>query len=83
MTRAYIKMSAFHPLLAKTFNSLSLSLSDKAYEFDLKDFVTGAAESEPTPALIAEFLCLPIETALAVVLKYKATLIDRKLSEVE
>jgi len=52
-----------------------------AYEWDLKDFFKVVSNSEPTPTLVTEFLQLESHLALAVVLKYKANLIERGLAE--
>ncbi|AUB36127.1 xerC, integrase/recombinase XerC [Nostoc flagelliforme CCNUN1] len=53
----------------------------RAYAWDLKDFFLTATNSEPTPALLAEFLGMKRDTAVAVVLKYKSSLIERGLKE--
>ena len=53
----------------------------RAYERDLKDFFQSVANVAPSPALIREFLELERFTAIALVLKYKAGLIDRGLAE--
>lgn len=51
-----------------------------AYEGDLKDFFKSMGR-ELTPATVAEFLSLGQYEALALVLKYKAHMIDRGLKE--
>lgn len=53
----------------------------RAYAKDLKDFFTHVADAEPTPTLIRQFLELERFTAIALVLQYKAGLIDKGLSE--
>jgi integrase/recombinase XerC len=53
----------------------------RAYAKDLKDFFVTMAGVEPDRNLIAEFLQLTRFNATALVLKYKAVLIDRNLSE--
>jgi integrase/recombinase XerC len=53
----------------------------RAYAKDLKDFFITMAGVEPDRNLIAEFLQLSRFNATALVLKYKAVLIDRNLSE--
>jgi integrase/recombinase XerC len=53
----------------------------RAYARDLKDFFQSAAGHEPTPQLIAEFLKLERFTAIALVLQYKAALIEKGLTE--
>lgn len=53
----------------------------RAYEKDLYDFFTTMTEQEPHPALVREFLRLNRFAAVAVVLKYKAKLIDKGLKE--
>jgi len=52
-----------------------------AYERDLRDFFQVVAGAIATPALVAEFLNLERFSAISLVLKYKAHLIDKKLSE--
>lgn len=53
----------------------------RAYERDLKDFFLTIASAEPTQQLVSEFLQLERFTAIALVLKYKACLIDKGLAE--
>jgi integrase/recombinase XerC len=54
----------------------------QAYALDLKDFFRFVgAFSEPTPALVTEFLSQELFSALALVLKYKAHLIEKGLKE--
>lgn len=53
----------------------------RAYAKDLKDFFTSIASSNPTPTLIRQFLELERFTAIALVLQYKAELIDKGLAE--
>lgn len=53
----------------------------RAYAKDLKDFFTSVARSKPTPTLIRQFLELERFTAIALVLQYKAELIDKGLAE--
>ncbi|MEG4801261.1 tyrosine-type recombinase/integrase [Microcoleus sp. ARI1-B5] len=53
----------------------------RAYEKDLYDFFTTMTGQEPHPALVREFLLLNRFAAVAVVLKYKAKLIDKGLKE--
>lgn len=53
----------------------------RAYAWDLRDFFLTATSSEPTPELLAEFLGMGQDAAIAVVLRYKATLIERELKE--
>lgn len=52
-----------------------------AYEHDLKDFFQFIAQATPTPELVAQFLELDRFRAIALVLKYKAHLIERGLKE--
>ncbi|HAJ60504.1 MAG TPA: integrase [Cyanobacteria bacterium UBA8543] len=77
-------------LLAKAFERdvLAQLLADKrspntrhAYERDLKDFFRFIAGTTPTPDLVTEFLSLDRFGAIALVLKYKAHLLDRELKE--
>ncbi len=53
----------------------------RAYAWDLRDFFVTATNNDPTPELLAEFLGMPQDVAVAVVLKYKAKLISRGLKE--
>ena len=53
----------------------------KAYARDLKYFFVEVCGAEPSPQLVTEFLQLERFTAIALVLKYKARLIERKLAE--
>lgn len=53
----------------------------KAYRKDLIDFFRYAAKSEPTPALIEEFLALPQHQALTIGMGYKESLRKRGLKE--
>lgn len=53
----------------------------RAYAWDLKDFFLSVANAEPRPQLVAEFLRLERFTAIALVLQYKAALIEKGLSE--
>jgi integrase/recombinase XerC len=53
----------------------------RAYAKDLKDFFYSTAGVEPSAALISEFLGLERFTAIALVLQYKAQLIEKGLSE--
>ncbi|MBR8839713.1 MAG: tyrosine-type recombinase/integrase [Stigonema ocellatum SAG 48.90 = DSM 106950] len=53
----------------------------KAYEKDLRDFFLYIAGRQPDRGLVLEFLHLEQKHAVAVVLKYKAYLIKKKLSE--
>ncbi|HEY9823327.1 MAG TPA: site-specific integrase, partial [Candidatus Sericytochromatia bacterium] len=52
-----------------------------AYERDLRDFFEVVAGAIATPALVAEFLNLERFSAISLVLKYKACLIDKELAE--
>lgn len=53
----------------------------KAYARDLKDFFLAMANAEPSPQLVGAFLKLERYTAIALVLQYKAALIEKGLSE--
>ena len=53
----------------------------KAYQRDLRDFFKSISGQEVSPQLVREFLGLERATAIALVLQYKAGLIDRKLAE--
>jgi len=52
-----------------------------AYERDLRDFFQVVTGAIATPVLVAEFLALERFSAISLVLKYKAHLIDRGLAE--
>lgn len=52
-----------------------------AYEKDLRDFFRTMAGSEPTPALVGNFLQLDRLEAVSVVLQYKAALFERGLKQ--
>lgn len=53
----------------------------RAYAKDLQDFFSITTGKEPNPQLVAEFLGLERFQAIALVLQYKASLIDRGLAE--
>jgi len=53
----------------------------RAYAYDLKQFFKAAAASNPTSEVIAAFLQLPRAQAIALVLDYKAGLLEQGLSE--
>ncbi|MEP0872403.1 tyrosine-type recombinase/integrase [Trichocoleus desertorum AS-A10] len=53
----------------------------RAYDKDLKDFFLSVSGHEPNPQLIIEFLKLERFTAIALVLQYKAKLIEKGLAE--
>ncbi|PXA96828.1 integrase, partial [Nostoc sp. 3335mG] len=53
----------------------------REYQKDLKDFFLFVAKKEPSRDLVLEFLHLEQRHAVAVVLKYKAHLIKKKLAE--
>lgn len=53
----------------------------RAYARDLKDFFRVTANQDATPQLVAEFLQLDRFSAIELVLTYKATLIEKSLSE--
>lgn len=52
-----------------------------AYAKDLRDFFLAIAQQPPAPELIAQFLQLDSFDAIALVLRYKAGLIERGLAE--
>ena len=52
-----------------------------AYQKDLRDFFRTIAGSEPTPELVAHFLSLERFDAVALVLRYKAKMMERGLKE--
>ncbi len=53
----------------------------RAYAKDLKDFFLAVTAQEPDPTLVAQFLQLDRFSAIALVLQYKAQLIDKELKE--
>ena len=53
----------------------------REYQKDLKDFFLFVVKKEPSRDLVLEFLHLEQRHAVAVVLKYKAHLIKKKLAE--
>lgn len=53
----------------------------RAYARDLADFFQSAAGAAPTPVMVQSFLQLSRFNAIALVLKYKASLIDKGLKE--
>jgi integrase/recombinase XerC len=54
--------------------------TQRAYAYDLKHFFRAVAASEPTSEVIAAFLQLPRAEAIALVLDYKAGLLQQGLS---
>ena len=76
-----------HYPLATEVDVLAALLADKrsentkrAYAKDLKDFLITLVQ-QPTPALVSHFLQLGRFEAISLVLRYKATLIERGLAE--
>ncbi len=53
----------------------------RAYAKDLRLFFRAIASDDPTPELIAEFLTLDRFSAVSLVLKYKAVLVEKELAE--
>jgi integrase/recombinase XerC len=53
----------------------------RAYEYDLTQFFRAVAASDPRPEVLAAFLQLPRAEAIALVLDYKASLLDKGCSE--
>ncbi len=74
-------LSINRDLLAELLADKRSPNTRRAYEKDLKDFFQSIAQSPPTPALVAEFLSLSRADGLAIVLSYKAKLIDKGLAE--
>jgi len=68
-------------LIEQLLNDKRSPNTRRAYARDLKDFFLTVASSEPTPELVSQFLRLDRFNAIALVVKYKASLIERKLSE--
>ncbi len=78
---AYIAPVQQRDLLAELLADKRSENTRRAYAKDLQDFFATATSQEPSPHLIAEFLGLDRFQAIALVLKYKAHLIDRGLTE--
>ena len=78
--------SGFQPL-AKELDVVQELLCDKrslntrtAYEKDLRDFFRYVAGVAPNPAIVQSFLLLSRFEAIALVLRYKASLVDKGLA---
>lgn len=76
------------PFKVQQRDILSELLADKrspetrrAYAKDLQTFFLASANQEPTPQLVSQFLSLERFTAIALVLQYKAHMIERGLAE--
>jgi integrase/recombinase XerC len=81
MANLAVRSNLNRDLLAELLADKRSPNTRRAYERDLKDFFRTVANSEPTPALVSEFLGLPRADAIALVLSYKAKLIDKELAE--
>jgi len=68
-------------LIQELLNDKRSPNTKRAYARDLKDFFRVIALSQPTPELVTQFLQLDRFKAMALVLKYKANLLERQLSE--
>ncbi len=84
---AVITQQAFEPL-SEELDVFQELLCDKrspntrrAYEQDLKDSFGYIAGEAPSSAIVQSFLMLSRFDAIALVLKYKASLVDRGLKE--
>lgn len=76
-----IRSSLARDLLAELLADKRSPNTRRAYERDLRDFFRSAADADPSPGLVQEFLSLPRADAIALVLSYKAKLIDKNLAE--
>ena len=86
-TTAAMHEPGFQPL-AKEIDVVQELLCDKrslntrtAYEKDLRDFFRYVAGVAPNPAIVQSFLLLSRFEAIALVLRYKASLVDKGLKE--
>jgi integrase/recombinase XerC len=68
-------------LIQELLNDKRSPNTKRAYARDLKDFFRVIAVSQPTPELVTQFLQLDRFKAIALVLRYKANLLERQLSE--
>jgi integrase/recombinase XerC len=68
-------------LLAELLADKRSANTRRAYEKDLKDFFKNISPQDISPQLVAEFLKLERYTAIALVLQYKAMLIEKGLAE--
>jgi integrase/recombinase XerC len=80
-TPTLLDLAADRDVLAELLADKRSPNTRHAYEKDLKDFFKFIAGSEPKPELVTEFLQLDRFRALALVLRYKANLIERGLKE--
>ncbi len=78
---AYIAPVQQRDLLAELLADKRSENTRRAYARDLKDFFLITTGLQPSPQLVSEFLGLDRFQAIALVLKYKSHLIDRKLTE--
>src|SRR5262245_20066625 len=74
--------------LPSPYDVLTALLADKrsentrrAYHYDLRDFFTSVYRDEPTPQRLGQFLALTTPEMVAVMLRYKARLIEADLAE--
>lgn len=78
---AYIAPVQERDLLAELLADKRSQNTRRAYARDLKDFFMITTGRDPSAQLVAEFLGLERFAAIALVLKYKAHLIERGLTE--
>ena len=78
---AYIAPTQQRDLLAELLADKRSENTRRAYARDLQDFFLISAGRKPSPQLVSEFLKLDRFQSIALVLKYKAHLINRKLAE--
>lgn len=90
MDNQIVRSSSFGLYLAQEeeFDLMAIMLADKrspetqrAYRHDLEYFFKVTTGASPTPQLIGDFLLLSRTSAIALVLKYKADLMQRGLKE--
>ena len=89
MNAEILSTNTQYPLTTETeADVLAALLADKrsentkrAYAKDLRDFFLSTVNQEPEPSIVAQFLQLNRFEAIALVLHYKATLIERELAE--
>ena len=77
----FAALSSERDLLAELLADKRSSNTRREYAKDLKHFFTTLVGQEPNPTLVRQFLQLDRFEAMALVLKYKAGLIDRGLKE--
>jgi integrase/recombinase XerC len=78
---SFLSQSVSRDLVAELVADKRSHNTQRAYVKDLRDFFSTMTGQEPSPAVVASFLQLDRFSARAIVLNYKAQLIERGLSE--